>query len=145
MPAPTPGPGGTPAPFPPTTFPTPPTPQEEFAAFLAEAKQFIVGNLYWIVPVAIIVLAIIVGRMWLRARGRFIFLDGVANDRAAIAEPWTRLAPQANSYFRFTLAIAALWLLLMLASLAVIYAIAQPDIQAQQFGAAAVAAIVVGG
>jgi hypothetical protein len=144
-PAPIPGPGGVPAPFPPTTFPTPPTPQEEFVAFLAEAKQFIVGNLYWIVPAAIFVLLIIIILMWLRARGKFIFLDGVANDRAAIAEPWTRLAPQANSYFRFTLAIAALWFLLMLVSLGAIYAIALPDIRAQQFGGAAVAAILVGG
>ena len=140
-----PGTPGTPTtPFPPTTFPKPPTPQEEFAAFLAQARQFVIGNLYWIIPVVIVGLALLVVLMWLRARGKFMFLDGVANDRAAIAEPWKRLAPQANSYFRFTLAIGALWLLLMAGTLLVIYLIARPDIQAQQFGGAAVAALIVG-
>jgi hypothetical protein len=130
--------------FPSTTFPTPPTPQEEFASFIAWLKQFIVGNLYWMIPAAIVVLAIMVVLMWLRARGKFIFLDGVANDRAAIAEPWSRLAPQANSYFRFTVAIGALWLLFMVGSILLVYVIARPDIEAQQFGGASVAAIAVG-
>jgi hypothetical protein len=80
----------------------------------------------------------------LRARGKFIFLDGVANDRAAIAEPWHRLAPQANSYFRFQLLLAALMLVWFVALGVALYAIALPDIRAQQIGGATIAAIVIG-
>jgi hypothetical protein len=96
------------------------------------------------VPVAILAVAVFLVLLWLRARGKFMFLDGVANDRAAIAEPWNRLAPQANSYFRFQLLLAALMLLWFAALGVAMYAIALPDIRAQQVGGAAIAAIVIG-
>jgi len=145
MPIPGPGPGGASGPTFPTTFPTPPTPQEEFAQFMTGAKQFLLNNLAWIVPVVILGIVIIIILMWLRARGKFIFLDGVANDRAAIVEPWKRLAPQANSYFRFVLILGVLMVLVIALAAFIAYTIALPDIQAQQFGAPAITAIIVGG
>lgn len=40
---------------------------------------------------------------WLGARGKFIFLDDVVRERAAIREPWSRYARQGNSLFFFRL------------------------------------------
>ena len=47
------------------------------------------------------VLALVV--LWLNCRGRFVFLDNVVHERAAIAEPWRRYRAQGNSLFLFTL------------------------------------------
>ena len=138
------GSGGAGAPFPTPTFPTPPTPQQEFAQFLAQAKQFVLNNLWWIGPAVVVVIVLVIVAMWLRARGKFMFLDGVANDRAAIVEPWKRLAPQANSYFRFSLLLGVLAIGSLAAIAALAYLIAAPDIQAQQFGTPAITALAVG-
>ncbi len=40
---------------------------------------------------------------WLRARGRFVFIDCLVKNRAAIAEPWREFRREANSYFLFSL------------------------------------------
>ncbi len=40
---------------------------------------------------------------WLRARGRFVFIDCLVKNRAAIAEPWREFRREANSYFVFSL------------------------------------------
>jgi hypothetical protein len=40
---------------------------------------------------------------WVSSRGRFIFLDNVVTERAAIVEPWKRFARQGNSLFIWTL------------------------------------------
>jgi hypothetical protein len=37
--------------------------------------------------------------LWLRCRGKFIFLDNVFHDRAEIAEPWRNYKEQGNSLF----------------------------------------------
>jgi hypothetical protein len=107
-------------------------------------KTFVFDNAYWIVPLVILVLVLVVVLIWLRARGKFMFLEGVAYDRAAVVEPWKRLRPPANAYFRFELLLGVLMLAAMLAVAALSYAIALPDIEAQQFRRAAITALVVG-
>ena len=51
--------------------------------------------------IALAVVAIIawVVCQWLSARGKFVLLDGVVQERARIAEPWSRYARQGNSLF----------------------------------------------
>jgi len=51
--------------------------------------------------IALLVVGIIVWIVfqWLGARGKFVFLDGVMQERARIAEPWHRYARQGNSLF----------------------------------------------
>ena len=153
LPAPVPAPPPTvptPIPGPPVTLPSrtpsvpaPPTPQQEFAAFVDQVKQFFVTHAWWLLPViaAGIVLAVVV--MWVRARGKFMFLDGVANDRAAVAEPWKRLRREANSYFRFELLLTVLLFLALGAAALLAYSVALADLQAQQFRGGAIAAIVI--
>ena len=39
--------------------------------------------------------------LWLRSRGKFMFLDNVVGNRAEIAEPWRVFAQHGNSLFRW--------------------------------------------
>ena len=49
------------------------------------------------------VLLLIVLFAWLRARGRFILVDCIVRNRAAIVEPWKEFRAQGNSFFLFSL------------------------------------------
>jgi hypothetical protein len=40
---------------------------------------------------------------WLRARGRFILVDCIVRNRAAIVEPWKEFRSEGNSFFLFSL------------------------------------------
>ena len=50
-----------------------------------------------------VVLLLIVLFAWLRSRGRFIFVDCVIRNRAAIVEPWKEFRADGNSFFLFSL------------------------------------------
>jgi hypothetical protein len=50
-----------------------------------------------------VVLLLIVLFAWLRARGRFIFVDCIVRNRAAIVEPWKEFRTEGNSFFLFSL------------------------------------------
>ena len=52
-----------------------------------------------------VVLILIVLFAWLRARGRFIFVDCIVRNRAAIAEPWKEFRAEGNSFFMFSLVV----------------------------------------
>ncbi len=79
---------------------------------LNEAKEFIVDNLHWIIPVAIV--AVVVGIIlwlvitWLNSRGRFMFLHCVAQNKAEVKNPWHKLKKHANNLFLFRI---VLWLI----------------------------------
>lgn len=51
----------------------------------------------------VLVLGLIVLFQWLGGRGAFMFLDGVARNHPAVAEPWTRFRDRGNEVFRFRL------------------------------------------
>jgi hypothetical protein len=53
-----------------------------------------------------LVLLLVVLFAWLRARGRFIFVDSIVRNRAAIVEPWKELRAEGNSFFLFSLLVA---------------------------------------
>src|SRR4051812_41046266 len=65
----------------------------------------------WIIAAAVgaVIIALIVGIvwMWVSSRGRFIFTDCVVKNRGAIGEPWREYRREGNSYFLFSLAVAA--------------------------------------
>src|SRR5207244_2260697 len=50
-----------------------------------------------------VVLLLVVLFAWLRARGRFLFIDCIVKNRGAIAEPWRDFRKEGNSYFLFLL------------------------------------------
>ena len=55
----------------------------------------------WIIPLIVVgvllVLALVVLCMWLGARGRFMFVDCIVRNRAAIKEPWREFRTEGNS------------------------------------------------
>jgi hypothetical protein len=56
-------------------------------------------------------LVVIVLFVWLRARGCFMFIDCIAKNRGAIAEPWRDFRKEGNSYFLFSLLVGFAFLI----------------------------------
>ena len=73
------------------------------------AKEFIVENLFWIIPLAITitVIIIVIGFVitWLSSRGRFMFLHCVALNKAEVVVPWHKFKKQGNSLFLFRIVV----------------------------------------
>src|SRR6476660_9635299 len=68
-----------------------------------------------------VVLLLIVLFAWLRARGRFILLDCIVRNRAAIAEPWKEFRAEGNSFFLFSLLVVLVLIaVIVIAGLALI-------------------------
>jgi len=69
------------------------------------AKEFVLDNLNWIIPVAVVVILLIIGLSllitWLNSRGMFMFLHCVAGNKAEIKIPWHRFKKHGNSLFLF--------------------------------------------
>lgn len=70
-----------------------------------EARDFVVANLDWMIPVAIFIFVVIVAVMllitWLSSRGRFMFLYCVAQNKAEVKNPWHLFREHGNSLFVF--------------------------------------------
>jgi hypothetical protein len=97
------------------------------------AKEFVLANLHWIIPVA--VTAVLVGIIlwlvltWLSSRGRFMFLHCVAQNKAEIKVPWAKFRQHANSLFLFRIVLgligfAAIGLPLLIVGLLIFMTIA---------------------
>jgi len=86
------------------------------------AKEYILNNLYWIVPVAIafavFCLALWWLLTWLSSRGRFMFVHCVALDKAEVVVPWRKFAREGNSLFWFRIVLGLAGLVLMVPLLA---------------------------
>jgi hypothetical protein len=85
------------------------------------AAHFLLHPVWGALVIAILVCATIaiLVFMWISSRGKFIFLDDVLRERAAIVEPWKRFAGQGDSLFVF-------WLALTLASIGAVIALTLP-------------------
>ena len=88
-------------------FPTGQTGNVDFQTAVERARDYVAANLYWIVPVAVIVFvcAFCIGvlLLWLSSRGTFMFLHCVALNRAEVVVPWNRFQRAGNSLFWFRL------------------------------------------
>jgi hypothetical protein len=71
---------------------------------------FVQSSFVWIVPLAILLLAIAVAigvvLLWVSSRGKFMFLHCVALEKAEIDVPWRRFAREGWSLFLFRLVLA---------------------------------------
>lgn len=74
---------------------------QDFVGWVNSIPHWIV--VFAIVALFVVVMAITVVLAWIRARGRFIFIDAVTKNRPAIVEPWREFRQQGNSYFLFSL------------------------------------------
>jgi hypothetical protein len=73
--------------------------------FFRQAENFILENIYWLIPAVIIaVMLIIILSLvitWLSSRGRFMFLHCIALNKAEVKIPWRKFRQHANSLFLF--------------------------------------------
>lgn len=64
----------------------------------------------WLIPVVLCVvlvgIAVAIVLVWVGSRGRFMFVDCIVHDRAAIVRPWNEYAREGNSLFLFSLVAA---------------------------------------
>lgn len=83
-----------------------------------EAKNYVLGNLYWIGPLiaalVVVGLALWVLFTWLNSRGKFMFLHCVALNTAEISVPWRKFARAGNSLCVFRLVLGLIGSLLTL-------------------------------
>jgi hypothetical protein len=93
-------------------------PAEQLRQFYHKASDYVMGNLDWIIPVAILLVLLGVALwllvLWLSSRGKFMFLHCVALDKAEVAEPWSKFVNEANSLFRFRIGLGLIGMVLFL-------------------------------
>lgn len=97
------------------------------------------------VGVAVVILAIGAVLIWLSSRGKFMFVDGIVRNRAAVVEPWRTFRPLGNSLFVFSFAFGFAGLGILIVLVAIGALIAWPDIQAGRWGGSALTGVLIGG
>jgi hypothetical protein len=89
-------------------------------------KDFVLANLFWIVPTVIFVLtvAILIGLLivWLSSRGRFMFLHCVALNKAEVKVPWDKYRREGNSLFVFRVVVGLIYFAAMIILIALLVA-----------------------
>jgi len=113
-----------------------------------EAKQWIESNLELVIGLAVggIALMMMIGLLvtWISSRGRFMLLDGIVKNRAAVSEPWTEFKTEGNSLFLFRIVVGLIAIVGFLIAAGIPILIALPDFQTETFSEASFAAIVFG-
>jgi hypothetical protein len=93
-------------------------PAEQLRQFYHKASDYVMFNLGWIIPVAILLVlfgvALWLLLLWLSSRGKFMLLHCVALDKAEVAEPWSQFVNEANSLFRFRIGLGLIGMILTL-------------------------------
>lgn len=91
-----------------------------------QARDYLMSNLAWIVPLAIAVflfiLALWVLLTWLNSRGRFMFLHCVARNTAEVVRPWKTYASEGNSLWLFRLILGGVGFIVMMPLVAALVA-----------------------
>lgn len=88
--------------------------EAEFERLAKNVLQFVTENLTLIIAVTAVAVvtffALGLLLSWLTCRAKFVALDNIVKNQAALKEPWGRLAPQGNSlfYFRFLTSLVSL-------------------------------------
>ncbi len=79
---------------------------------IGEAKEFIVENIHWIIPVVVVAVAVGIALWlvitWLNSKGRFMFLHCVAQNKAEVKNPWHKFKKHAYSLFLFRIVLAVI-------------------------------------
>lgn len=85
-----------------------------------------------VAAIILVILIVIVLFYWLGSRGQFLFLDNLARNRGAIADPWRRYERSGNRLFLFYMAIAVLATLMAAPFFAIGFFMALPFLHHQQ-------------
>jgi hypothetical protein len=88
--------------------------QAEIAEGINAAKEYVLDNLFWIIPAVIIGVVVMIGLglliTWLNSRGRFMFLHCVATNKSEVKVPWHKFRKHANSLFLFRIVLGIIGL-----------------------------------
>jgi hypothetical protein len=86
----------------------------EIAEGVNSAKEYLLDNLCWIIPLTAIVAVLIIGIglliAWLNSRGRFMFLHCVAENKSEVKVPWHKFRKHGNSLFLFRIVLGIIGL-----------------------------------
>ncbi len=89
----------------------------EIAEGVNSAKEYLLNNLVWIIPLAVIVTVLIIGIglliAWLDSRGKFMFLHCVAENKSEVKVPWHKFRKHGNSLFLFRIVLGLIGLALV--------------------------------
>jgi hypothetical protein len=110
------------------------------------------GLIIALVVIAVfIIFALYMLVLWLSSRGRFIFLDNIALNRAAIVEPWKKYARLGNNLMWFRMGFQLIAFNLFLLVMVIAFLLMLPDLRAAwpnlenfEIGKGTVLAILVG-
>jgi hypothetical protein len=90
---------------------------EQVRRELERAGEYVSENLYWIAPVAVTIVVLIIAISllvaWLNSRGRFMFLHCVATNRAEVKVPWHKFRKHGNSLFLFRIVLGLIGLFIV--------------------------------
>ncbi len=113
-----------------------------------EVWQWIVAHEVLLITLAILAVflfaAISAVFVWLRSRGRFMFLDGIVHNRDLVVQPWKEFKTLANSLAIFRYILALTGFLAFAVSVGIGLLIAWPDIARRNAGVMTVLAVIVG-
>jgi hypothetical protein len=97
---------------------------EQLRRMIDDARGFVTANLYWLLPVVIITLIVIVALwllfVWLSSRGRFMFLYCVAQNKAEVKNPWHWFSEHADRLFAFRVVLGIIAILTAILCAAII-------------------------
>jgi len=120
---------------------------EWVAEMLESAWQWVTENFVTVSLVVALVLPalFLLGAvvLWLRARGRFMFIDCIAHDRGAVAEPWRGFRGVARHVFVFDLLVNVACLLTIGVAVGLGLLLAWEDIAASRFAGGAICGLAV--
>ena len=114
-----------------------------------EAKDFVLSNLEWLIPLAAVVFLIVVAvwllLLWLSSRGRFSFLYCVAQNKGEFWNPWRTYRRHGSSLFAFRVVLGILAFLIVGIFLAMTGALVALSINTFGFGPYTILGIVMSG
>lgn len=97
---------------------------EDIAAGIAQARTFLheYGAKIALIGVPIVILVLLLGfaLLWVRSRGRFMFLDNLLHDRTDVKAPWKAFRKPGNSLFAWSVCYSLITMVIGLGLLAAI-------------------------
>lgn len=109
--------------------------------------QWLLNNINWLAPLVaaalVVGLALLTLLIWLQSRGKFLFIAALANNRAAVVEPWKHYRALGNSLFRFRLLVLLVTAGLTVLAVGLAGLIAWSDLMAGVLTAQGIGAIVL--
>jgi hypothetical protein len=83
--------------------------------------------------------------IWLQSRGRFMLIHAVAQNHAAVTQPWREFRPEGNSLFRAQIVLMLAGIAATVAIAAITLALCWNGIRTRQFDGSVIFGIVIGG